>query len=71
MQLIESHPTRIEPKNEKHALDQIRLSRSIGTYDGSKVLVEWPDLLSACIGFEIFQNQVIDDKAGLILLYNH
>ena len=71
VQLIESHPTRIEPKNEKHALNQIRLPRAIGSHDRSEVLVERSNFLCACIRLEVFQNQVIDNKAGFVLLYQH
>lgn len=71
MQFIESHPACIESKNEKHTLDEIGLTRTVGSHNRSEILVERPNLLSACIRLEVLQNQVIDNKAGLILFYQH
>ena len=67
MQLIESHPTGIEPKDKKHTFDEIGLTRTIGSDNGSEIFMERSDLLSSSIRLEIFQDEMVNDKAGFVL----
>jgi hypothetical protein len=68
MQFIESHPAGIKSKNEEHTLNEIGLAGTVGSDNGSEIFMKRANFLGACIRFEIFQDHVINDKAGFALL---
>ncbi len=60
VKFVETHPAGIEPKDKQHALNEVRLSRTIGTHNAGKVAMKGPDNLPSCVRFEVFQDEMVD-----------
>lgn len=62
VELVEAHPAGVEAEDEQHALDEVGLPGAVGTHNTGEVAVEGADDLPARVGFEVLQDEVVDDE---------
>jgi len=60
VEFVQPHPTGIKAEDKKHSFNQVRLARTIGTYDTREIAMKFAYHLAASIRFEVLQNHVID-----------
>ena len=64
VELVEPHPTGTEAKDEKHALDEVRLARTVRPHHARETAVERTDHLPPRVRLEVLKHHVVDDEAG-------
>lgn len=65
IEFVEPHPAGAEPKDKEHALNEIRLPRTIWPHDACEVMVELANNLCVRVGFEVLQHHVVNYQSRL------